>query len=292
MTGAMAFGRLVNTTDSVNTVLSDNNRLLEGASGATTATWTIDPGVTVSGGRCFIGPIADPDAGPAIFIVDGGGTQEITRNGIFNLRVGRNGADGKSKPSFSGIVETFSFGENAFHAASLTFLDLSGFSGLEMLDGIRHASAGQLGLAGLGAQTGDLTAPMVGDDKGRHYLVTDTMGKKSLNPVDLGSRPCILFEQAAKDLGLATRDLEGTINTLGTLGIPRKGATLTSLKPGDHLLPSSLDMVVLPGTDTEEVDGVPVIGIMGSMFFEHFRSTIDFHTHKITFPAEVITGNP
>jgi hypothetical protein len=164
-----------------------------------------------------------------------------------------------------------------------------------MPDGNRHASAGQLGLAGFRAQTGDLTAPMVGDDKGRHYLVTDTMGKKSLYPVDLGSRPCILFEQAAKDLELATRDLEGTINTLGTLGtlgLPSKGATRTSLKPGDHLLPSSLDMVMLPGTDTEEVDGVPVIGIMGSMFFEHFRSTIDFHTHKITFPAEVITGNP
>jgi hypothetical protein len=49
---------------------------------------------------------------------------------------------------------------------------------------------------------------------------------------------------------------------------------------------------VLPGTGTEEVDGVPVIGIMGCMMFEQFRSTVDFHTNLITFPAELINGKP
>ena len=230
------------------------------------------------------------------------------------------GADGQSKPSFRGTVETFSVGENSFNAAPLTFLDLSGFSGLDMPDGTKHASAGQLGLAylrslpiavdlpksrilvaksnvqgglaGLRAQTGDLTAPMVEDDKGRHYLVTETMGKKALYLVDLGSRSCILFEQAAKDLKLETRDLEGTFNTLGKRGIPRQGATLTELKLGDHKLPSTVDVVVLPGTGTEEVEGIPVIGIMGCMMFEQFRSTVDFHTNLITFPAELINGKP
>ena len=230
------------------------------------------------------------------------------------------GADGSSKPSYRGTVEALSVGEIEFLSAPLTFLDLSGFSSLELPDGTKHPSADQLGLAyvaalpiavdlpksrilvaknniegglaGLRSQTGDLTAPMVEDDKRRHYLVTETMGKKALYLVDLGSRSCILFEQAAKDLELETRDLEGTINTLGNRSIRRKGATLSSLKLGDHLLPHSLDVVVFPDTETEEVDGVPVIGIMGCMFFEHFRSTIDFHTNQITLPAAVIAGNP
>ena len=135
-------------------------------------------------------------------------------------------------------------------------------------------------------------ATMVEDDKGRHYLVTETMGEKALYLVDLGSRSCILLEQAAKDLKLETRDIEGSFNTLGNRGIPRKEATLGELKLGDHQLPDTVEVVVLPGTGTEEVDGVPVIGIMGCMMFEQFRSTLDFHTDQITFPAELITGKP
>lgn len=91
MSCVSAFGQLANTTYSADTTLADTGRFLEGASGGTTATWTINPGVTVSGGRYFIGSTADPDAGLATFIVDGGGTLNITRTGIFNLRLGQNG---------------------------------------------------------------------------------------------------------------------------------------------------------------------------------------------------------
>lgn len=65
---------------------------LEGAVGGTTATWTISPGVTVTGGRFFIGSTATPNDSTATFIVNGGGTLNIDRTGVFNLRLGQNNA--------------------------------------------------------------------------------------------------------------------------------------------------------------------------------------------------------
>lgn len=72
------------------TSLGTTQYFLEGATGGTTATWTINPGITVSGGRFFIGSTADPDDGLATLILNGGGTLDINRTGIFNLRLGQN----------------------------------------------------------------------------------------------------------------------------------------------------------------------------------------------------------
>jgi hypothetical protein len=79
---------IVDTTYNVNTSLGDTTQyFLE----STDATWTIGAGVTVSGGRYFIGSGGAPenDDVPAIFTVDGGGTLDLTRNGIYNLRLGQ-----------------------------------------------------------------------------------------------------------------------------------------------------------------------------------------------------------
>lgn len=65
---------------------------LEGAVGGTTAIWTISPGVTVTGGRFFIGSTATPNDATATFIVNGGGILNIDRTGVFNLRLGQNNA--------------------------------------------------------------------------------------------------------------------------------------------------------------------------------------------------------
>jgi len=100
----VARGQLTNTTYTVNTTLPDTGLFLEGGSGGTTATWTIDPGITVSGGRFFIGSTADPDAGTATFVVDGGGTLNITRTGIFNLRLGQNGITNGLPNSEAGVL--------------------------------------------------------------------------------------------------------------------------------------------------------------------------------------------
>lgn len=100
----IARGQLVDRTYSADTTLPDTNLFLEGATGGSTATWTINPGVTVSGGRYFIGSVADPDAGTATFIVDGGGTLNITRTGVFNLRLGQNGITAGVPNSEAGIL--------------------------------------------------------------------------------------------------------------------------------------------------------------------------------------------
>jgi hypothetical protein len=89
----IARGQLEDTTYTADTTIPDTGLFLEGASGGTTATWTISPGVTVSGGRFFIGSIATPNDGLATFVVDGGGTLDITRTGVFNLRLGQNGTN-------------------------------------------------------------------------------------------------------------------------------------------------------------------------------------------------------
>ena len=90
----VARGQLSDTTYAMDTNIGDATQFfLQGASGGTTATWTISPGVTVSGGRFFIGSNAVPNDGLATFVVDGGGTLDITRTGIFNLRLGQGGID-------------------------------------------------------------------------------------------------------------------------------------------------------------------------------------------------------
>lgn len=80
---------IVDTNYTVNTSLgTDTQYFLE----STTATWTIGEGVTVSGGRFFIGSSTDPDTSTATLVIDGGGTLNITRTGIFNLRLGQDNA--------------------------------------------------------------------------------------------------------------------------------------------------------------------------------------------------------
>lgn len=59
---------------------------------STSATWTINSSVTVTGGRYFIGSTAAPNTTPAIFTITGGGTLDITRSGTYNLRLGQNNA--------------------------------------------------------------------------------------------------------------------------------------------------------------------------------------------------------
>lgn len=64
--------------------------LLEGATaGGTTATWTIDPGVTYDGSsRFFIETNTDPD-GEGRFVVAGGGT--LISDAAFSMRLGHSG---------------------------------------------------------------------------------------------------------------------------------------------------------------------------------------------------------
>lgn len=89
-TGAFATDYVWNAATSTYTSPQDN-RFVEGV----TLTLNIDPGVTVAGGRFFIGSTDNtPNAitvGPAILNINGGGVLNITRTGIFNLRLGQNG---------------------------------------------------------------------------------------------------------------------------------------------------------------------------------------------------------
>jgi len=80
---------IVDTTYTTDANLVDDY-FLEGASGGTVATWTINPGVTVTGGRYFVGSVADPNDGAATWIVKGGGVLNIDRDNTFNLRFGQN----------------------------------------------------------------------------------------------------------------------------------------------------------------------------------------------------------
>ena len=75
-----------------------------GGASSTNVTWTINSGVTVTGGRYFIGSIdGDGVLGDlAIFTVNGGGTLNIIRNGTYNLRVGQNNSSEAGQIVISG----------------------------------------------------------------------------------------------------------------------------------------------------------------------------------------------
>lgn len=81
---------IANTTYAANTNLLETQYFHEGDTGGSSVTWTINPGVTVTGGRYFIGSGGTPNSGLATFEVTGGGTLDINRVGVFNLRLGQN----------------------------------------------------------------------------------------------------------------------------------------------------------------------------------------------------------
>lgn len=130
-TGAFATDYIWNAGTSTFTSPNDG-RSVEG----TTLTFNIDPGVTVAGGRYFIGTVDNAinpiSAGPAIWNINGGGTVNITRTGIFNLRLGQNG--GTPAVSEAGLIV------------------ISGGSALRMSEGAMQEQAGSLiTLNGLGS---------------------------------------------------------------------------------------------------------------------------------------------
>jgi predicted aspartyl protease len=198
----------------------------------------------------------------------------------------------------------------------MTFTDLSNFAPLKLADGTTLASAGLLGsayfkalpvavdfpksrilvarakiqggLAGIKAQLGAFTAPMMEDPQGRHYLVIEANGKKALLLVDLGAISTVVYEKAAESLKLEIRGIAGTVNTLGRKNAPRKASTIDSLKIGDHPFAGPVEVMVMPGEDVVEVSGVPVIGLAGCSLFETLESTVDFSADKITLSSRLI----
>lgn len=129
---------------------------------------------------------------------------------------------------------------------------------------------------------------MIEDKRGRHYLVTETLGRKALFLVDLGAVSCMLFEKAADMLKLETYDIEGTVTTLQRKDRPRKGASIRSLKLGDCRVQGNVEVMVLPETDIEDLEGTPVIGIMGCSVFEVFHATVDFKEDQIALKSEML----
>ena len=242
----------------------------------------------------------------------------IAREDGIALRAGTTatGADGGALPTSRGRLTSLTVGSNSFQQAIVTFTDLSNFAPLETAHGVMHPCAGLLGtayfnalpvsvdfpnarilvarksipggLAGRMVQFGALSAPMIEDKRGRHYLVTETLGRKALFLVDLGAVSCMLFEKAADMLKLETYDIEGTVTTLQRKDRPRKGASIRSLKLGDCRVQGNVEVMVLPETDIEDLEGTPVIGIMGCSVFEVFHATVDFKEDQIALKSEML----
>lgn len=131
--GHAAAINLVDAAYTVDTALpADNQYFLEGGAAGTTATWTIDPGVTVTGGRYFIASGATavtgvPDIGVASFVVTGGGSLRIERIGTFNIRLGQSNTSepgalvikGGSSVLMTGTTASV-FEEESTNASSIT----------------------------------------------------------------------------------------------------------------------------------------------------------------------------
>ncbi len=225
------------------------------------------------------------------------------------------GIDGKDMQASNGKLKSFSIGPNAFEAPTTIFTDLSHFSQMKLADGTTKPSAGlvglsyfrslpvavdfpksrllvakgkiQGGLTGLKAQIGTPVAPMLEDEKGRHYLVAEVAGRKVLFLVDIGTSSCVLFDKAAENLKIDTYPMQGTVNTLGEKNMTRKGARINGLKLGRHELAGEIELIVLP-SPIETVSDMPVIGMAGSMLFEALKSIVDFDTNEITLTSSLV----
>lgn len=91
---------LIDATYTTSTTLTATDWFLEG----TTATWTINSGVTVttSTNRFFIGTTTAPNTGIANFVITGGGTFLDTNTNQYAFRLGQNGGAEPGQITVSG----------------------------------------------------------------------------------------------------------------------------------------------------------------------------------------------
>ncbi|BDS06473.1 hypothetical protein NT6N_15130 [Oceaniferula spumae] len=146
---ASASAAITSTTYTVNTDVGNGTQFFQEHNNAA-ATWTINPGVTVTGGRYFIGSNAGTGnaASPAAsFTITGGGTLEITRSNTFNLRLGQSNSSEPGSLFITGGTTLHISGTTAgeYEEQAGSFIELDGlgstFSFVDATTGSRSYSA-------------------------------------------------------------------------------------------------------------------------------------------------------
>lgn len=226
------------------------------------------------------------------------------------------GPDGAPVATSEGVLARFQVGKLNYDGATVMFTDLGNFAEFTMPDGSKQTCVGQLGTgfiggapvvmdlshsrylvrkqkiqggyAGIQANFGFATAPLVENAKARHYVEAEVMGQKGLFLIDSGALSCMLYDNVAKSLKLETRELEGTTNTLGRKGLVRRATQVKDLKIGGHTLNGNVGMVVLPISQTETFKDLPIFGILGCSFYGSRNSIVDFDNNVMTLNKEIL----
>jgi len=213
--------------------------------------------------------------------------------------------------SYTGKLESFTIGKKlALGKPTVHFLNLTNLDKVRLADGRVEKSAGLLGLGFFNAakvsvdykrsalfinttpidgglasvykQIGHKTAKMVQVKNGRHYVKTTLKGKTAYFLVDTGAHANVLFIPAAKSLGYPLEDSKIKVNTVGVKSKTTKMVTVSKMQIGELNINGRLQMIAMPHEKAlPKMDGAPIVGILGSTFFEAVGATLDFASDMI-----------
>ena len=195
---------------------------------------------------------------------------------------------------------------------SVHFLDLRNFSKIVPVKGDNLDNAGQLGLgffnaipsaidypnnqilvqkqpiqggiASINKQLGDAFVEMIEDERRRHYAPLIINGKKAYFLVDTGAGANVIYgTSVARQFGLPVTKTKTRSTSLNVKNGRLQMATLKKLKIGTLDLEGKIEFAVIKDLEKiDEINGTPVIGIIGGTLFDQLKATIDFASNTIT----------
>ncbi|MCU0751145.1 MAG: aspartyl protease family protein, partial [Akkermansiaceae bacterium] len=237
------------------------------------------------------------DSGADTIIVD----ETVAKDKKFELRkVGTaSGATGKAQTLYQAKVGIFKVGPTVIKDQSLHFLDLSSFGPLTE-DGLPRGALGlgflkagrivvdfdknrllapkamiEGGIAGLYRQSGYPVVPLV-EYEGRFHIGAKVAGKDVYFLCDTGANGTTLRADFAKSISAVIEEREGTISSLEEKSNKQKITTIKDVVVGVATVPDMPFYVIEDSRAMKVIEGKPVVGLMGTNFFEPTHMILDF----------------
>jgi len=249
---------------------------------------------------------ADVDGTKVCMVVDSGADtiivdEAVAKDKKLDLRkVGTaSGATGKAQTLYQAKVGCFKVGPTVIRDQNLHFLDLSSFAPLAA-DGMPRGQLGrgflkagrivvdfdknrllapkakiEGGLAGLYRQYGYPVVPMV-EFEGRFHIGAKVSGKDVFFLCDTGANATTLRADFAKSIGAEIEEREGSISSLEEKSDKQRIATIKDVVVGVVKVPDMPFFVIEDGRPMKEIEGKPVVGLMGTNFFAPTHMILDF----------------
>lgn len=220
------------------------------------------------------------------------------------------GADGKLSEIRLGPLRSLKVGGLTVGVKNACFADFPHLTTLKFPDGSTRPGAGQLGtgfiskmnvavdypnnrllvpkestdggVSDLLTELGGTPVTMIENNKGRHFIKAELDGEEVLFLADTAASSSVVYAPAVKNFGIPLLERKTKVDTLNSKKAPVRIANVDELELGGQNY-GVVQMLVFPhAPELEQLDGLPIVGILGGSLFEALRVTLDFQSDLMT----------